>query len=503
MIKGLIQKFRKPERRTQAQRMLTLRSAPVYYLPITKSGSTYLKNLFYYLDHAEEHAAGHDIHSKAKDLLRATSGDEEAIRQSPYAFSVLRDPVDRFISLYFDKIYGDGPRNFPDVRAYLATEIGLNLTPDLNVLEHRQNCYLLIDWLALNLAFKTDQPVNHHWRRQSSRLQRVKALDVAHLTLEGLNWQLPLFLGEVLPNIEEAMAAVSADNRTEKPYSRADIVDAELLGKIEATYAHDKTLCDQAVDRWQPWLGYHPVVTGDEKIRCLSTAGQPLNCVVTPKVGCTYLRNLLYLMENGEAYHDPLRIHVEGSSLATSLTKQELAEQVSFFVVRNPTDRFVSLYFDKIYGSGDRSFHWVTNRLVRRRGFVQGPDLTIEQHQQNCMALLGYIARKLRIEEPADQNPHWSAQVETVKKAIRFDMKPLLLEDLDNQLIQIAGGRIEGLEDAMRAVPNRNTSPKLFSTAELVTPEIAERISALYGDDQALYERVKLGWRTTGQPPKL
>lgn len=76
--------------------MLTLRSASDYYLPTTKCGSTYLKNLFYYLDHAEEHSAGVNIHSNADDLVRAHRGDEETINQSPYAFAVLRDPVDRF-----------------------------------------------------------------------------------------------------------------------------------------------------------------------------------------------------------------------------------------------------------------------------------------------------------------------------------------------------------------------------------------------------------------------
>ena len=145
MIKGLLQKFQKPKGRTQAQRMLTLRSAPVYYLPITKSGSTYLKNLFYYLDHADEHASGNNIHSNPDDLVRAKAGDEEAIRQSPPAFVVLRDPVDRFLSLYFDKIYGDGPNNFADIRAYLEDEIGLDLTRDISANTHRENCVGFID----------------------------------------------------------------------------------------------------------------------------------------------------------------------------------------------------------------------------------------------------------------------------------------------------------------------------------------------------------------------
>ncbi len=352
MIKGLLQKFRKPKARTQAQRMLTLRSAPVYYLPVTKSGSTYLKNLFYYLDHLGEHASGIDIHSNADDLVRAKTGDEESIRHSPHAFAVLRDPIDRFLSLYFDKIYGDGPNNFADVRGYLAQEIDLNLTRGITVDAHRDNCIRFIDWLALSLSFKTDLSVNPHWRRQSNRLKRVDTLDLTHLTLDGLDWQLPLLLGDIVPNIKQAMIAVKADNRTEKPFTRAEIMDATLLGKIEAVYSTDRKLYEQASRKWQPWLDDHPEVGEGETIRCFTATEQPINCVAISKVGRTYLRNLLHILEHDKEYHDPLKIHTKGASSNSELTKSEAANEISFFVIRDPVERFFSLYFDKIYGTG-------------------------------------------------------------------------------------------------------------------------------------------------------
>jgi len=483
--------------------MLTLRSAPVYYLPITKSGSTYLKNLFYYLDHADEHTAGIDIHSNPGDLVRAKTGDEETIRQSPYAFAVLRDPADRFLSLYFDKIYSDGPNNFADIRAYLADEIGLDLVRGIDADAHRENCLRFIDWLALNLSFKTDVPVNPHWRRQSNRLQRVNDLDLTHLTLDGLSWQLPLVLGEVVPNIKQAMEAVKSDNRTDKPFTRVEILDAELLGKIEEVYSQDKKLYEQASQKWQPWLKYHPEAAENEKIRCFTATGHPINCVAISKIGRTYLRNLLFLLEHDKEYHDPLKIHTEGVSSHSELTKSRAAEEISFFVIRNPVDRFFSLYFDKIYGTGEQSFPWVVKRLVAYRGFVHEPNLTVDQHRANCLALLGYINRKFDTEALQDINSHWSPQVEMAKRAVRFGLKPLLLENLDEQLLIIAGGQIEGLEHAMQALPQRNSSPKPFTIEEILTPEIARRISGLYGDDQALYERVKMAWETTCQPPKL
>ncbi|MBL4872106.1 MAG: sulfotransferase family 2 domain-containing protein [Rhodobacteraceae bacterium] len=503
MIKGLLQKFRKPKARTQAQRMLTLRSVPVYYLPITKSGSTFLKNLFYYLDHAEEHAAGIDIHSNPDDLVRANSGDEETIRQSPYAFAVLRNPADRFLSLYFDKIYGDGPNNFADIRSHLANEIGLDLTSGIDANVHHENCNRFIDWLALNLSFKTEVPVNPHWRRQSSRLQRVGGLDLTHLTLDGLGWQLPQLLGDIVPNIRQAMKAVKSDNRTEKPYTRADIVDAALLAKINAVYSSDRKLYEQALRTWQPWNEYHPEVTKGETIRCFTAVGHPINCIAISKIGRTYLRNLLYLLEHDKEYHDPLKIHTEGASSHSELTKNNVAKEVSFFVIRDPVERFFSLYFDKIHGTGEQSFPWIAKRLVAHRGFVHEPNITVAQHRANCLALLGYIGRKFDMEAPQNINSHWSPQVEMAKKAVRFGLKPLVLENLDEQLLIIAGGRIEGLESTMQALPQRNSSSKPYTIEEILTPEISQIISDLYGDDQALYERVKTAWETTGHPPKL
>jgi len=503
MIKGLLQKFQKPKRRTQAERMLTLRSAPVYYLPITKCGSTYLKNLFYYLDHADEHAAGIDIHSNSHDLVRAKTREEEAIQQSPHAFTVLRDPDDRFLSLYFDKIYGDGPNNFAEIRAYLAEEIGIDLTRDLDVVGHRENCNRFIDWLALNLSFKTDVPVNHHWRRQSNRLQRVDTLDLKHLTLDGLDWQLPSLLGAIVPNVKQAMEAVKSDNRTDKPFTRAELLDETLSAKIEAVYSKDKELYQQASIDWQPWLNYYPEVTNEEAMRCFTSKAHPINCFAISKIGRTYLRNLLYILEHNEEYHEPLKIHVKGVSLHSNLTKSELTKEISFFVVRDPVDRFFSLYFDKVYGTGEHSFPWVADRLAENRGFVRGDNLSIDQHRNNCLGLLMYIRRKFEKEPLEDLNSHWAPQVEMAKKAIRFGLQPLMLEKLDEQLLHIADGRIAGLEKAMAVLPHRNTSTKPYSIAEIITPEIADRISALYADDQALYERVKTAWLETGHPPKL
>lgn len=255
MIRKLLQIFRKTgPKKSPAERMLTLDCAKVYYLPITKCGSTYLKNLFYYLDHANEHTAGDFIHANPQDLKRAKVGDLEAIKNSPFAFTVLRDPVDRFTSMYFDKIYGDGPQRFKKERLYLEKEIGLDLTRNLDVTMHRQNCNKLIVWVEKNLKHKTDRTTSFHWKRQSNRLKRVQELKLRHLTLDGLSAQLPVFLKQALPDIEEAMFVVKSINKSQKPDDFDKIADQALREKIEAVYARDHQLYNTATEYWQKRL---------------------------------------------------------------------------------------------------------------------------------------------------------------------------------------------------------------------------------------------------------
>lgn len=483
-----------PQPRSPAERMIRLQRADVYYLHIAKSGSTFLKNLFYYLDHRRLHPDGDAIHG-APELLRATPDEFDRIRNSRHAFAVVREPVSRFMSLYFDKIYGDGPRNFPDLQEYFTKTIGLDLSRDLDVAGHRRNCDLLIDWIGENLAGNTDQPVNFHWRRQVRRLKRVESLDLELLTLDGLDWQLPLLLESVLPDIREAMVAVRSRNQSHAPVDKDDVLSDSLRAKIETTYASDKRLYDQAQARWAR-------VSGPDRLRVINAGDLPIYGVAIPKVGCTYLKNLFYMLEHGEAYGDPARIHGSGAVSHAILEKGAAPEAVKFIVLRDPAERFFSLYYDKVLGAGPQAFAWITKRLVEKRGFDVRAD-TPDKHRANARALLGYLELRFKTQTPADLNPHWRPQTETAQKVAGFGFVGVLLEALEPQLRALAGERIEGLHDAMDAVPENNAAARAVASDKILTPDMARRISALYGADQALYEHVKRGWAENGTAPKL
>ncbi|MEM9269948.1 MAG: sulfotransferase family 2 domain-containing protein, partial [Pseudomonadota bacterium] len=118
--------------KTPTMRVFTLSNAPVFYLATTKCGCTYLKNLFYLLEHGHVHPRAAYIHQHEDEIPRAGHLSLAEVQASPYGFMVVRDPTDRLLSLYFDKIWGDGPQNFPHIRAALARDSGLSLERGLS-----------------------------------------------------------------------------------------------------------------------------------------------------------------------------------------------------------------------------------------------------------------------------------------------------------------------------------------------------------------------------------
>lgn len=240
----------------------------------------------------------------------------------------------------------------------------------------------------------------------------------------------------------------------------------------------------------------------ERRLTLTSARHQPFNYLVSLKVGSTFLRNLTYVLDHGKPYSQqeadyPKSLH------SRALTREELMREVSFFVVRDPVARFFSLYFDKVVGTPENRFEFITEKLRTHRIFHEGPELTLEQHRENCMSLLGFLGVRLRRNNGQKINPHWSQQISRLGAAVEFGLKPLMLEKLEPQLLQIAEGRIEGLEAAMGMVKSRNRSPRPVEIEDVLTPKVYNKIVTLYPADIQLYDLVKTGWEVLGHPPDI
>ena len=490
----------------KTHKFFTTRRYPIYYLAITKCGSTFLKNLFYALDHDQLHPDAGNIHDHSDDLLRAHDTPRWMIRRSRYAFTVLRDPVDRFLSMYFDKLYGTGPQNFPELREEIAAECAMDLSPGLNAADHAENCLKLIDWLGRNIANETDIPINPHWRPQMTRVNKLAHMKIGFFTLDGLDWQMPAHLGDVVPDLPAKMAMVRSRNVTRYPVDKSAVATDELRARVRAVYAEDAKKYDTVSEQWaarrdrkEPLL----VLDNAPKLHVLTTHRFNINALVIPKVGCSYVRNLFYALDHGRANDAPSNIDNDGSLLHRRKTKTELEAGVNFLVLRDPVARFFSLYFDKVWGHGDSQFPWIAKKLSESRRFREGQDLTAEQHHDNCCRLLGYLESRFEEKPVEELNAHWRPQFVKATEAREFGFAPILLEDLERQLRVLADGQVRGLDEAFGLVSYRNESAKPVDMNELASSWVLDRIHTLYAEDMALYERVRAGWNSESVPPAL
>lgn len=405
--------------------------------------------------------------------------DPALIRESRFAFVVLRDPVERFLSLYFDKIWGDGPQSFPAIRALLVREIGLDPARGLDAAGHRRNCLRLADWLGENLAGRTEAPVNPHWRRQAARLRRARAMAPARLTLEGLDRQLPALLGPAVPELAAAMAAVTARNRAPRPVRSAELVTPELARRIRAHYAEDEANWRRAAEDWagrlaRGWENRDPLrpapPAGAPVLRLLGCHRFPVHLLPVPGNGETFLRALLHLLDHGRPPPEPADRAAEADTPAFPVAADGHGGR-GFLVLADPAARLLAL---------------------ARAAAGGRPDAAPRALRAAAHALLDAAE--------AGADPRLRPQAAIAAEARPFGLRALLLEDLSRQLEAHLGAVVPEIGAALARLRPLlpEAPPRGFPDAAL-----ASRIARVYGPDRDLHRRVAAAWAAEGAAPAV
>ena len=248
--------MREHEKGKKFDEFYTLHNHPVFMATLTKAGCTYLKNLFYFIDQNELHPLGDFIHQDESKMIRAEAIDIRNIEKSPYVFIVMRNPFDRFMSLYYEKIFGRGAGSMDWFRISVGQDIGMNFSDELPLANHQENALKLIGWLDKNLNNKTEVFKDFHWRRQSDKYNRIKGFEPKVLTLEGLNQQLPHLLSPVISDIQDKMDAVRARNHSPKPFSFDETLTDEIRDQVSEVYKKDLEIVSAAQRDWERILSH-------------------------------------------------------------------------------------------------------------------------------------------------------------------------------------------------------------------------------------------------------
>lgn len=246
-----MKKFKPEVLASLPDRLFTTRKFPeLQYFAITKCGCTFVKNLLWRIDHDRDHENALRIHRNNQDFPKAgqLGYTVDRIRMMDYSFVILRDPVDRFLSLYFDKIAGPGANRFIRLRQILLEGYGLIPEP-MGPEEHRVNCHILLRWLEMNLKGTTELPKDPHWVPQSQRFRIIRALDLKVMLLDDLIAKLDMLLAPLIPDIAQLMQGVER-NAAPRPVTQQALMTDTLRDGIIALYARDARAARLVAEYW-------------------------------------------------------------------------------------------------------------------------------------------------------------------------------------------------------------------------------------------------------------
>jgi Sulfotransferase family len=209
---------------------IVLRKYNIAYFPVPKVACSSLKHLFFFLEHGRKFensidSAGkkHHIHNSVYPTLN-TSEDDWSCAANMHRIVVVRDPIDRFISAYRNRVMFYKELSRTKIDKGKAQTLGAKADPDLNE---------FIDHLEL---YRTLSPViKHHTDPQSYFVGHT--LDYFNKVyrfeeLETLASDLGEKIGQsvILPHEQKGLA--------EPPPS----ISAKRVGKILEFYSGDYAL---------------------------------------------------------------------------------------------------------------------------------------------------------------------------------------------------------------------------------------------------------------------
>ena len=233
----------------QLDRLISCRTQAIRYLFIPKCGCTFVKNLLWRVDSGKNYVDPPRIHDAMEEFTRASELrlSVEEVRVEEHCFVVLRNPVDRFLSLYLDKVVGNGYLRFVPLRTTLQN-YGLNVDASGSA-EHARNCMIMIEWIETNLTAQNELPRDAHWSHQHWRGSTIKGFDMKMLTVSNLDAQLRLLLSDLVPDVGSILGGL--ERYATNSRNRKDaILDSSIRRRINNVYKRDRELYERLREVW-------------------------------------------------------------------------------------------------------------------------------------------------------------------------------------------------------------------------------------------------------------
>jgi hypothetical protein len=217
------------------------RTQPVSYVLNAKVMSTLAMNFIFFVNHNYRYFDPPEIYHSQHALARIEGSEldprvlKACFALSPESFSIVRNPLRRFISGFLSKAFTAGDTKFYSFREMLTTAHGIDLSPEA---DPRQSCLAFAKWIASRKNLKR---IDQHFRPQHLNLtvgSRFKIDTI--LRFEDQESILAFFAKWTTPEKAKWLLSIRMNEQTK--FTPDQIVSDELKDVVREIYALDYEL---------------------------------------------------------------------------------------------------------------------------------------------------------------------------------------------------------------------------------------------------------------------
>jgi hypothetical protein len=235
----------------------------------------------------------------------------------------------------------------------------------------------------------------------------------------------------------------------------------------------------------------------------MATSRLPLAYLNMPKSACSTIKNIMYFLETGEWFHDPLAIHRHLKEDSPLLRGRKLTEHrqshdlerpyIAFTFVRHPGRRAYSAFIDKIWSQHQYSFPVIQKYLRDTRGVRLAEELpgpSVEDVRSAFSTFLDFAADNLAGKTPFPSNPHWQVQFKRLQGAAPRDHLAFIgrvetfAKDM-TALLEMAGCELDPVEVVSKRF--NEGPPPPFSYSQMVDKAIDNKLRSIYRLDYTAF----------------
>ncbi len=210
---------------------------PLAYVLNPKAACTLVLHFLFFANHNYRYFDIARIHSSKTALFRLQGAELDArvlqryFALSPERFTVVRDPLRRFVSGFNEKILLGYDTDYLDIRDFITVHHDVDLSPEA---DPARTCLAFARWMASDNRLLSNDP---HFRPQSRNIKAGSRFSIdTVLRLEDREAVVAFFARWIGP--EKARWFTTLDFNVQK-YSIDDFISDELRDIVRHLYAED------------------------------------------------------------------------------------------------------------------------------------------------------------------------------------------------------------------------------------------------------------------------